>query len=75
MKPKPLHKGTVIGSVLFGVGWAITGLCPGPIFVGIGEGKLYALVTLAGVFAGTTLLGVAHPKLSALMGVAPPEAK
>lgn len=73
VKAKPLHKGTVIGSVLFGVGWAITGICPGPVFVSIGEGKLYGLVMLAGVLAGTALFGVAHPKLSWLQRVAQPK--
>ena len=66
VKPKPLHRGTILGSVLFGLGWSLTGLCPGPIFVSIGEGKLYALAALAGVLVGTSLLGVSHPRLSAL---------
>ena len=74
VKPKPLNRGTVIGSVLFGLGWSLTGICPGPAFVSIGEGKLYALVMLAGVLAGTTLLGVAHPKLSTLLRLTPTKA-
>lgn len=55
---KPLNRGTVVGSLLFGVGWSIAGMCPGPIFVNIGEGKIYALAALAGALTGTTLLGV-----------------
>jgi uncharacterized membrane protein YedE/YeeE len=35
---KPLNRGNVIGGLLFGVGWSISGMCPGPIFVNIGEG-------------------------------------
>lgn len=38
---KPSHRGNIVGGILFGVGWSITGMCPGPILVNIGEGKLY----------------------------------
>lgn len=43
---KPLHRGNVIGGLLFGIGWSITGTCPGPIIVNMGEGKLYAAAAL-----------------------------
>jgi len=69
VKPKPLHRGTVIGSVLFGIGWSITGICPGPVFVSIGEGKLYGLAMLAGVLVGTTLLGLVQPRLAGVLGL------
>ena len=36
---KDLNKGTIIGGIIFGVGWAITGACPGPIFAQIGAGE------------------------------------
>jgi uncharacterized membrane protein YedE/YeeE len=55
--PKPGHRGNVVGGLVFGVGWSICGMCPGPIFVNIGEGKLYAVATLAGALAGTFLFG------------------
>src|SRR3977135_3823222 len=45
---KALHRGNIVGGLLFGVGWSIAGMCPGPIFVNIGEGKVYALAALAG---------------------------
>ena len=48
---KPMHRGTVVGGVLFGVGWSMAGMCPGPILVNIGEGKIYALAALAGALA------------------------
>jgi len=38
---KPMTRGTVVGGLLFGVGWSMTGMCPGPILVNIGEGKIY----------------------------------
>jgi uncharacterized membrane protein YedE/YeeE len=63
IEPKPLHRGTVVGGVLFGVGWSIAGACPGPILVNIGEGKIYALAALAGALAGAALLGVVYPRL------------
>ena len=60
---KPLHGGTVIGGLLFGVGWSMAGMCPGPILVNIGEGKLYAVAALAGALTGAGLLGELYPRL------------
>jgi uncharacterized protein len=60
---KPNHRGTVVGGLLFGIGWSMAGMCPGPILVNIGEGKLYALAALAGALAGTGLLGELYPRL------------
>lgn len=57
MNVKSFHMGSVLGGAVFGVGWAITGMCPGPIFVNLGEGKLYALPALAGALVGTWLYG------------------
>ena len=36
---KALHRGNVAGRLVFGVGWSLTGMCPGPILVNIGEGR------------------------------------
>lgn len=66
---KPLHRGNVTGGVLFGVGWAITGMCPGPILVNIGEGKLYALAALAGALIGAAIFGVGYPRLMGPFGL------
>jgi hypothetical protein len=60
---KDMHWGTVAGGVLFGIGWSITGMCPGPIFVNIGEGKLYALAALAGALTGTGVYGLAAARM------------
>jgi len=62
--PKPRHPGNVLGGVLFGIGWSITGMCPGPILVNLGEGKLYAVGALAGVLVGAGAFGVLYPRLS-----------
>ena len=55
LKGKDEHKGTIIGGIIFGIGWAITGACPGPIFAQIGAGEYAAISTLAGAVAGTAL--------------------
>src|SRR6187551_3284677 len=60
---KGLNRGTVVGGVLFGIGWSIAGMCPGPIFVNVGEGKIYALAALAGALVGAGLLGSLYPAL------------
>lgn len=52
---KKFHKGFIIGGVIFGFGWAITGACPGPIFAQIGAGELPALFTLSGALVGAFL--------------------
>lgn len=51
-KPKPFHKGVIIGGMIFGAGWAITGACPGPIYAQVGSGAWISLFTLAGALAG-----------------------
>jgi len=60
---KPLHRGNVAGGVMFGIGWSIAGMCPGPILVNIGEGKIYALAAFAGALVGAALLGSLYPTL------------
>ena len=68
---KPLNRGTVVGGLLFGVGWSMAGMCPGPIFVNIGEGKIYALAALAGALVGTGVFGTAYARLQTLFGLPP----
>lgn len=50
---KEFHGGYIIGSALFGMGWALTGACPGPIFVQIGSGLTISIVVLISALAGT----------------------
>ena len=66
---KSLHRGTVVGSLLFGIGWSITGMCPGPILVNIGEGKVYAIAALAGALAGAGLFGHFYDALQRPFGL------
>jgi uncharacterized membrane protein YedE/YeeE len=63
IETKTLTRGNVLGGVLFGIGWSMAGMCPGPIFVNLGEGKIYAVAALAGALTGTALFGIAYPKL------------
>jgi uncharacterized membrane protein YedE/YeeE len=54
---KPFSKGQVYGGVLFGLGWAITGACPGPLYAQIGAGATVTIVTLLSAVAGTWVYG------------------
>ncbi len=53
----PGRKSYVFGGLIFGFGWGLIGLCPGPIFALVGTGSLGALVVLAGALHGTWLYG------------------
>lgn len=62
-KPKPFHLGVVIGGMIFGAGWAITGACPGPIYAQIGGGEWMAFITLSGSLIGMFAYAALKPKL------------
>lgn len=61
--PKTFNKGQVIGGLLFGFGWAITGACPGPLFAQIGSGGVVVAITLLSATAGTWVYGLVREKL------------
>jgi uncharacterized protein len=61
--PKSFNKGQIFGGLLFGIGWAITGACPGPLFAQIGAGFTVVSVTLASAVAGTWVYGLLHQRL------------
>lgn len=56
LAPKPMTQGLVVGALLFGVGWALSGTCPGTALAQLGEGKLAALATLAGILISSGLV-------------------
>ncbi|GGM98333.1 transporter [Dyadobacter beijingensis] len=60
---KVFDKGQIYGGVLFGIGWAITGACPGPLFAQIGAGYLAVAVTLLSAIAGTWVYGLVRARL------------
>ena len=60
------EKGNVryrMGGILFGLGWAMVGACPGPIFILLGSGFLSVGLILIGALFGTFLYGVLKDKL------------
>ena len=61
-RQRPIHKGTLVGGMLFGAGWAISGACPSIALVQLGEGQLGAGYTLAGILAGNWLYGTLHAR-------------
>jgi uncharacterized protein len=60
---KTFDKGQVIGGLIFGMGWAITGACPGPLFVQIGSGFGVVVVTLLSALVGTWIYGYFQEKM------------
>lgn len=63
IKKKKLDKGTVIGGIIFGLGWAITGACPAPIYAQLGSGTWLAIITLLAAWGGAYIYGALRPKL------------
>jgi uncharacterized membrane protein YedE/YeeE len=62
-EPKPFHAGVIVGGMLFGAGWAITGACPGPIYAQIGAGEWLASFTLLGAMLGMFSYAALKPRL------------
>ena len=53
----------IIGGIMFGLGWALVGCCPGPIFVLLGVGIIPILVVLVGALLGNFIYGIVKDKL------------
>jgi uncharacterized protein len=60
---KKFQRGHIFGGFMFGLGWAITGACPGPLFAQIGSGFTVVLVALLSAVAGTWIYGRISHKL------------
>ena len=60
---KKFHKGQIIGGLIFGVGWTITGACPGPLAAQIGSGFTVVIITFLFAIAGTWFYGLIKEKL------------
>ena len=54
---KKFHKGQILGGLMFGFGWALTGACPGPLFAQIGSGMTVVIITTLSAVAGTWVYG------------------
>src|SRR5690606_14264466 len=63
IEPKIYHKGYFPGGVLFGLGWALTGACPGPLFALIGNGYTVMAVSLFSAVLGTFTYGLVRKYL------------
>jgi len=63
IEPKKFNKGQIYGGLIFGLGWAVTGACPGPLFAQIGTGATVVTVTLLSAIAGTWVYGRLRDKL------------
>ena len=63
--PKTMGMGVryAVGGTIFGVGWALSGACPGPLFALVGNGVTVMIVAIASALAGTWLYGFLRPRL------------
>lgn len=62
-KDKVFNKGQIYGGLFFGLGWAMTGACPGPLYAQIGIGATVIAVALLSAIVGTYVYGVFRDKL------------
>ena len=65
LAPKALGRGVryIVGGALFGIGWALTGACPGPLVALVGAGVPVMLVALLSALMGTWTYGYLRPRL------------
>jgi len=64
IKPKKSGKyRNILGGIIFGMGWALAGVCPGPMFILVGKGAWAILIVLAGANIGAFLYGILQHKL------------
>jgi uncharacterized membrane protein YedE/YeeE len=64
LKPKPVMKfANFTGGAIFGLGWAFTGACPGPVYALIGYGESVFILVLISALAGTFVYGLIRNKL------------
>lgn len=60
---KKLNKGSIIGGTIFGMGWALAGACPGPLYALIGAGYPVIFAAILSALLGTWLYSYLRPKL------------
>lgn len=64
LRRKTLDSNVLLGGVVFGVGWGISGICPGAAYASVGIGNWPILAGIAGMFVGAYAQGVARDVLS-----------
>jgi len=57
-QPRAWDRDTAVGAALFGVGWGLCGVCPGPAIAGLGTGNLDLLWALGGIALGALAQGL-----------------
>lgn len=60
---KKFNKGIIIGGTIFGMGWALAGACPGPLYALVGSGYLSIFVVILSALIGTWTYSYLRPKL------------
>ena len=60
---EPSYARNLIGGTIFGLGWAITGACPGPLFILLGHEGWVFIIPILSAMLGTFAYGVLSPKL------------
>jgi uncharacterized protein len=55
--PSALNRDTIVGAAIFGAGWGLCGVCPGPAIAGLGAGNWPLLLALAGIALGAYVQG------------------
>ncbi|CAL66245.1 membrane protein containing YeeE/YedE domain [Christiangramia forsetii KT0803] len=66
MQLKPKNKSVpryLIGGIIFGLGWALAGACPGPMYVLAGSGYISILIVIAAALLGTFMYGLLRNRL------------
>jgi len=53
----------ILGGILFGLGWALSGACPGPMYILVGTGAFSVLIVIAAALFGTYVYGIIKDKL------------
>ena len=61
-KPKT-YVASILGGTFFGLGWALTGACPGPLYTLLGQGHWIILVVIASALLGALVYGALRSKL------------
>jgi uncharacterized membrane protein YedE/YeeE len=56
-RKRTLTKRTIIGAIIFGVGWGISGQCPGSAWASLGVGNIPVLIGIASMFLGSYIMG------------------
>jgi len=59
----PLYRSGLTGGIIFGLGWAMTGACPGPLFVNVGAGYPVMLVVIGFAILGAFVHGIIAHRL------------